>query len=120
MPVERIAIRGLRVDLDVERADGGERADAARVQHVTRLEHRLARGDVGRAPADVLPRIHRREDPDIVRSGDALGLLDHHDRVGALRHGGARRDLDALPRGDRRVATCAVWTVSIERRTFGS
>ena len=60
-------------------------------------DDRLAGRDVRAAAPDVLPRIDRREHADAVVAV-ALGLFDHHDRVGARRHRRAGRDLDALAR----------------------
>ena len=91
---------GLRVHLDVDDAQGGDSADAARVEHVARLQHRLARADVGALSRHVLARIHGAEDAHRV-VGLLLGVLDHHDRIGAVRNGRAGRDLGALVRADR-------------------
>ena len=89
------------------------------IQHLAGLQHGLPRGDVGGAAADVLPRIHRRENPDLVGAGDALGLFDHHDRVRALAASARRWRSGCTRRGPTaRVAICAVWTVSIERSDF--
>ena len=62
-------------------------------------EERLAGRDVGAAPADVLPRVDRREDADLAGAA-FLGFLDHHDGVGAVGQRRAGRDLDALAARD--------------------
>jgi len=76
--------------------------DVTRKLPSPRLVGHLLEGE-GVTAADVLPRIHRREDPHLVvqRTGAALGLFDHHHGVGSLRHRGAGRDLGALAGGDR-------------------
>ena len=50
----------------------------------------------------------------------AVRLLDHHDRIGAVGHRRAGRDLDALA-GARRVCTgiCPVKTFSMQRSVRG-
>ena len=60
--------------------EGGHRTDAARVEDIARMQHRLARADVGALPRDVLAWVDRAEDAHRM-VGLLLGVLDHHDRV---------------------------------------
>ena len=57
--------------------------------------------NVRSAPPDVLSRLHFDKDLNAA-IGIAVGFFDHHDRVGAVRHRRAGRDLDALAGGNGR------------------
>ena len=94
---------GFGVDRDVDDAEGGERPDAARIEDVAGAEHDLAADDIGALFADVLPRIHRREDVDVA-VGRAFGFFHHHHRVGALGHRRAGGDLHGFARVRRAFA----------------
>jgi hypothetical protein len=66
------------------------------------MDDGVADADIGGAAADVLLRVHRCEHTHVV-DASAFGLLDHHDRIGALRQRGARRDLHRFTRPDGRA-----------------
>ena len=83
------------VHINPDGSDGGERADAARVHHLACRDDDLSGLNVGAPAADVLLRLHLGEDPhDVVCIG--VGLLDHHDRVGAVGYRRAGGNFDAL------------------------
>ena len=88
-----------REDLQFRAADGGRRANAARVQQVAPPHHDVARRDVGPAAADVLPRGRRGRDVNQVFAGGRR-FLDHDDRVGAFGQRGAGGDFGAGARFD--------------------
>jgi hypothetical protein len=82
-------------DADFGNADRGEDADLARRQHLTGAQHGLAARDVGAGIADVLACGDGAADLDDARAvafGHDLGVLDHHDGVGAARQHRAGRD----------------------------
>ena len=96
---------GAAMDRDRRKAAGGEHADLARADHRAAPQQRLAPGDVGAGKADELARRRGAAHLDCrpVRCRDGLGVLDHHDGVGAARDRPAGRDRRRGAAGDRKT-----------------
>ena len=74
----------LSPDFDGSDADRGQHAGIPAGQELTPAEHGLAAGDVGSGKRHPASRRDRSGDPQLAAVG--LGVLDHHDGIGAARN----------------------------------
>ena len=106
-PVERIATIGLRQTSTVATPIAASTPVSRLVRICPAAQHRLARGDVGAGERHAAAGGDRAADAQR-RPPAHVGVLDHHDGVGAARHHAAGRDGDGLPRRTIVVGTTPV------------